>query len=33
VLLSGWAGAGPSDLNADGTTDSADLAILLANWD
>jgi hypothetical protein len=32
ILLTSWGQPGVSDLNADGTTDSADLAIVLTNW-
>jgi len=32
ILLNGWGGAGPADLNGDGTVNGADLATLLSNW-
>jgi hypothetical protein len=28
----GWGGSGPSDLDQDGTTNGADLGLLLAAW-
>jgi hypothetical protein len=31
-MLNGWGSAGPSDLNGDGTTDAADMAVLLGNF-
>ena len=32
LLLAGWGEPGPTDLDGDGTTGAADLAILLNAW-
>ncbi|MFM7261386.1 MAG: hypothetical protein ACKO3W_12360, partial [bacterium] len=32
ALLSGWGTPGITDLNGSGTTDAADLAVLLGSW-
>jgi hypothetical protein len=31
-MLAGWGLAGPTDLNGSGTTDGADLGLLLSAW-